>query len=60
MTHYVNRVRQGSGIVTFPPMKAGRTSIGVRQNLVSHFKGRIRLLRFTPSALGPEALLDAR
>ena len=60
MTHYVDRERQGGGEVTFPPMKDGQTSIGVRQNMVSFFKGRIRLVRFTPEALAPNALLEPR
>jgi hypothetical protein len=60
MTHYVNGGTQGSGFVTFPAMAPGRTSIGVRQNLVSHFKGRIRLVRFTTRALAPDSLLEAR
>ena len=58
MTHYVNRARQGSGAVVFPPMKDGQTSLGVRQNMVSFFKGRIRLVRFTPEALAASALLE--
>jgi len=41
-------------------MGPGLTSLGVRQNLISHFKGRIRLVRFTPAALTADALLDAR
>jgi hypothetical protein len=51
MTHYVDGVRELSGEVAFGPLGAGRTSIGVRQNLVSWFKGRIRLIRITPEAL---------
>jgi hypothetical protein len=60
MTHYVDRVRQGGGGVAFVPLKDGQTSIGVRQNLVSFFKGRIRLVRFTPEALAASALLEPR
>ncbi|MCX6544590.1 MAG: LamG domain-containing protein [Acidobacteria bacterium] len=59
MAHYVDRVRQGSGAVAFKPLGPGRTSVGVRQNLVSWFKGRIRLIRITPAALPPEELLRA-
>ncbi len=51
MTSYVDGVRELSGEVAFEPLKAGRVSIGVRQNLVSWFKGRIRLVRVTPEAL---------
>ena len=51
MAHYVDGVRELAGDVAFKTLGAGRTSIGVRQNLVSWFKGRIRLVRFTPEAL---------
>lgn len=59
MAHYVDRVRQGSGAVAFKPLGAGRTSLGVRQNLVSWFKGRIRLMRVTPAVVPPADLLSA-
>jgi hypothetical protein len=59
MTHYVDRVRQGSGEVAFKRLGPGRTSIGVRQNLVSWFKGRIRSIRITPAVLGPDRLTRA-
>ena len=36
------RARRARGDVAFTPLAAGRTSIGVRQNRVSWFKGRIR------------------
>jgi hypothetical protein len=57
MAHYVNGARELSGEVVFGPLKAGRVSIGVRQNKVSWFKGRIRTLRFSPEALPPARLL---
>lgn len=57
MRHYVNGVRELEGAVEFPPLREGRTSIGVRQNKVSWFKGRIRLIRITPEALPPARLL---
>ncbi len=57
MTHYVDGVRELSGDVAFAPLEAGRTSIGVRQNLISWFKGRIRLMRVTPEALPAARLL---
>ncbi|MEW5981662.1 MAG: LamG-like jellyroll fold domain-containing protein [Acidobacteriota bacterium] len=60
MTHYVDGAMQGSGTVAFKPLGPGRTSLGVRQNLVSHFKGRIRLLRVTPDAVEPDSLLKVR
>jgi hypothetical protein len=51
MAHYVDGVRELAGNVAFKTLGAGRASIGVRQNLVSWFKGRVRLIRFTPEAL---------
>ena len=59
MTHYVDRVRELTGSVAFKAIGPGRTSIGVRQNLVSWFKGRIRLVRVTPEALPSARLLTA-
>lgn len=47
MTHYVNGKKELEGKIAFEPMTAGRTSIGVRQNKVSWYKGCIRELRFT-------------
>lgn len=58
MAHYVDGVRQGSGLVAFRPLVDGRTSVGVRQNLVSWFKGRIRQVRVTPSVLTPSEFLS--
>ena len=57
MTHYVNGVRELSGPVEFAALAGGQTSIGVRQNLVSWFKGRIRTIRVSPEALPPERLM---
>jgi hypothetical protein len=59
MTHYVDRVRELSGEVAFKALGPGRTSIGVRQNRVSWFKGRIHTVRITPGALGPDKMLAA-
>lgn len=57
MTSYVDGVRELSGDVAFAPLKAGKISIGVRQNLVSWFKGRIRLIRISPEALPAARLM---
>lgn len=56
MSHYIDGQLELTGEVEFPPMGAGRTSIGVRQNRVSWFKGAIAELRFTPEALPAERL----
>jgi hypothetical protein len=57
MAHYVDGVRELSGIVGFKALGAGRTSIGVRQNKVSHFKGLVALVRIAPEALTESQLL---
>jgi hypothetical protein len=59
MTSYVDGARELSGDVEFAPLKAGKIGIGVRQNLVSWFKGRIRLIRISPEALPAGRLLAA-
>jgi PelA/Pel-15E family pectate lyase len=60
MTHYVDGVREMSGETAFAPLQGGRTSIGVRQNRVSWFKGQIHRIRVTGAALTPPSLLDLR
>jgi hypothetical protein len=57
MTQYVDGARELSGPVAFHALGAGQTSIGVRQNRVSWFKGRIRTIRITPDALAPDRLM---
>jgi hypothetical protein len=57
MRHYVDGVQEASGPVAFAPLGSGRTSLGVRLNQVSWFKGRLRLVRVTPQALPPDRLL---
>jgi hypothetical protein len=59
MTHYVDGVRELSGAVAFKTLGAGQTSIGVRLNRRSWFKGRIRTIRVSADALPAAALLDA-
>jgi hypothetical protein len=56
MSHYVNGELELAGEVDFKPMTAGRTSIGVRQNRVSWFKGAIAEVRFTPAARSADRL----
>jgi hypothetical protein len=60
MSHYVDGVKEAEGPVSFVSDGAGRTSVGVRQNLVSWFKGRIRTIRVTSSPLAPEQMLTVR
>ncbi len=56
MSHYVNGGLELAGAVNFTPMTNGRSSIGVRQNRVSWFKGVIAEVRFTPVALSADRL----
>jgi hypothetical protein len=55
LAHYVDGRREAAGSLAFRPLGAGRTSIGVRQNRVSWFRGRIRAIRFVPDAVVPGA-----
>jgi xylan 1,4-beta-xylosidase len=57
MKHFVDGVEQGGGEVAFKTLAAGKTSIGVRQNRVSWFKGRIHTVRVTPAVLPPSQFL---
>jgi hypothetical protein len=56
-SNYVNGVQDGAAEVELSPQRAGRSSIGVRINLVDYFKGAIHLARFTRRALPPAAFL---
>ena len=56
MSSYVNGEPELTGDVAFVPMTAGRTSIGVRQNRVSWFKGAIAEMRFSADALPADRL----
>jgi len=50
---YVNGQKELEGNVEFAPIIEGATSIGVRQNKVSWFKGAIHSIRITNKALDP-------
>ena len=57
MKHYVNGEFEMARDFVYHPQKAGRTSLGVRQNLVHWFKGAIRSARFTPSVLSADEFM---
>ena len=57
MTHYVDGVEEMSGEVFFQEVSSGNTSLGVRQNLVSWYKGAIKTLRVTYKALSPDEFI---
>ncbi len=50
---YVNGKHELDGQIVLKPFKSGRTSIGVRMNKRSWFKGAIYRIRITPRCLGP-------
>ena len=55
--NYVNGVQEGAAEIHLAPQGPGRTSVGVRMNLVNYFKGAIHLSRFTRRALSPSEFL---
>ena len=58
LSTYVNGKKELSAPFAFEPIETGRTSIGVRQNIRSWFKGRIFKIRITPAQLEPAAFLS--
>lgn len=50
---YVNGLLQDEAEITFKPQGPGRTSIGMRINKATPFKGAVLQARFTPRALSP-------
>jgi hypothetical protein len=59
MDVYLDGQLELTGKVEFSPMKAGRTSIGVRMNKVSWFKGAIYKIRVTPKCLIPAQFMKS-
>ncbi len=53
MTDYVNGNKELEGLVIYQPVSSGQTSIGVRLNKVSWFKGAIHSVKVTHAALNP-------
>ena len=53
MSHYVNGKKEISGEVKYLPITNASTSIGMRMNRVSWFKGSIAVLKFSHKALSP-------
>jgi hypothetical protein len=58
MRHFVNGKEELAAAIHFQPLQAGQTSLGVRINKVSWYKGAIRLVRITPRALAPSDFLS--
>jgi Methane oxygenase PmoA/Concanavalin A-like lectin/glucanases superfamily len=57
MRHFVNGVEEMNAAVKFAPLLEGRTSLGVRLNRVSWYRGAIRQIRITPRVLAREEFL---
>ena len=54
---YVNGVLQAEEAFAFKPHGPGRSSVGMRINRVSYYKGAVLEARFTPRALTPEEFI---
>jgi len=54
---YVNGIEEIAQPLAFSPLGKGKTSIGMKINQHSFFKGAVRKVRFTRRALGPDKLL---
>ena len=57
MIQYIDGKRELSRVIKFQSMGDGKVSIGCRINSVQWFKGAVRAVRFSRSALAPEQLL---
>jgi len=57
-TTYVNGKKELESHLLIEPLQAGKTSVGVRQNKISWFKGAIYEIRISASALKPEQFLS--
>lgn len=54
---YINGKKELEGNLQMVPIMSGKTSIGVRQNGVSWFRGAIYKIRISPKALRPEEFM---
>ncbi len=57
LTTFVNGKQELHEAYTFNPIEKGQTSIGVRMNKVSWFKGAIYKIQISPTALKPNQFL---
>jgi hypothetical protein len=58
--HYIDGELQGGAEVRLAPQGSGRTSVGVRINLVDYFKGAVRQSRMTRRALNVDEFLKVK
>jgi hypothetical protein len=56
-TVYINGIKELEGELKLPTLKSGNTSLGMRQNEVSWFRGAIYEIRVSPKALSPDDFL---
>jgi hypothetical protein len=59
LRNYVDGDQEGAFPLDLAPHGPGHTSVGVRINKVSYFKGAVHLARFTRRALSPSEFLKA-
>jgi hypothetical protein len=57
MKAYVNGVEELKGYVDFNAMKEGLTSVGMRYNKASFYKGAIKIIKFTHKALSAKEFI---
>lgn len=58
LTTYINGQKELEATISFSPLQTGKTSMGVRLNEQSWFKGAIAFIRITPEALSPEGFYN--
>ncbi|MEN3322771.1 LamG-like jellyroll fold domain-containing protein [Mariniflexile soesokkakense] len=58
MAHYINGEKELEGTVNYQVVNSGQTSLGVRMNQVSWFKGVIHTVKVTHEALNPEGFME--
>lgn len=56
LSHAVNGVLESDGKVAFTPLRKGQMSLGARLNREAWFKGCVREIRFSPTALSAAEL----
>ena len=55
---YINGIKELESQIEIAPLHGGKTSIGVRQNEQSWFKGAIYKIRISPEALTPSSFMN--
>jgi len=55
---YINGIKELESQIEIVPLQGGKTSIGVRQNEQSWFKGGISKIRISPEALSPASFMN--